>query len=73
MTEFVAGYAIKFSDGGDPEMGFFHKGTKAECERVLDMIPAVAYSGDRPGAECHVFLIPALELLGYESNTKVKS
>lgn len=65
--EFIAGYAIKFSDGGDPEMGFFHKGTKEECQCVLDLVPGIAYSGDRPGAEAHVFFIPSAELLPSQS------
>jgi hypothetical protein len=72
-VEYIAGYAIKFSDGGDPEMVFLHKGTKKECDRVLDLIPAVTYSGKRPAAECFMFCIPSADLLGSQSQAGEQS
>lgn len=60
---FVAGYKIEFSDGGEPEVKFLHIGTKQDCERVLEMLSGVAYSGKRPGAEVYRFLISYAELL----------
>ena len=64
MTEFTCGFAIKFSDGGDPEMTILHRGSKKDCKRTLDLIPGIAYNGDRPGAEAHLFMIPSAELFG---------
>jgi hypothetical protein len=58
---FVCGWAIKFSDGGDPELQIMHRGTKEDCEHMLSLVPAVAYSGERPGAQAFTFLIPADE------------
>lgn len=48
----VCGYVIKFTDGGENEAEVLHVGTKEECERVADLIPAVAYSGNRPVKDC---------------------
>jgi hypothetical protein len=70
--EFTAGYAIKFSDGGDPELGILHKGTKKDCLRVCDMVPAVTYSGPRPGAEAFLFCIPSAELFGSPAQNRAE-
>lgn len=45
---FICGYIIEFTDGGEPEGAVLHEGTLDECERVMEMIPGVSYSGSRP-------------------------
>lgn len=54
--EFICGYVIEFSDGGDPEGGILHQGTLEDCERVANMIPGVAYSGSRPVAQARIVI-----------------
>lgn len=44
----LCGYIIEFTDGGEPEGGILHEGSREDCEKVRDMIPGVSYSGDRP-------------------------
>ena len=55
---FAAGYIIEFSDGGDPEECVLHVGTREACERVMSVIPAVAYSGPRPNPRARGMVIP---------------
>lgn len=54
MTEeYVIAAAIHFSDGGLSECMKMGQGTLRQCERIRDMVPAVATSSGRPisGAE----------------------
>lgn len=53
-------YRIEFDDDGPPEYRVLHRGTKSDCERVLQLVPAIAYSGDRHAVEARigVFEIP---------------
>ena len=56
--EYICGYLITFSDDGDPEFQPLHKGSKAECEEVLNLMCAVSYSGDRPVCKTSTILMP---------------
>jgi len=55
-------YVIEFSDGGPPECGELSRGKREECERVRDLIPAIAYSGSRPVACSYTRIVPATQL-----------
>lgn len=55
--EWVAGYAIKFTDG-TTEGNLLHKGSKESCERVRDMVPAISYSGPLKFESAHTFVMP---------------
>ncbi len=46
-------YELTFTDGGEPEGQVLHVGTLDDCRRCMKMIPAIAYSGDRPGVQAH--------------------
>lgn len=48
MVRFACGYVLRFTDGGHDEEQVLHIGTKEECERLAEQIPAVAYGGGRP-------------------------
>lgn len=55
---FIIVYRINFSDDGPSEARIIGRHENREmCERMADLIPAVAYDGDRPvkGAEIGVF------------------
>lgn len=43
---YAVGYVLTFEDGEQSEQ-VLHIGTKEECERVADLVPAVAVSGPR--------------------------
>ena len=58
MTEKLV-YVIEFSDGGPPECGELQRGTREECEKVRDLIPAISYSGSRPVKCAYTRLVPA--------------
>ena len=47
-------YRLDFADNDAPEFGLLHRGTKDECERVADLIPAVSYSGGRHVQSCRI-------------------
>lgn len=55
---FVALTYIKFKDGSAEAMEIA-RGTKEECERVADLIPAVAYSGSKTVKEASVVFMGA--------------
>lgn len=44
---FVVCSVLEFGDGGEPSVMLLGRGTRKECERIADLIPAVTYSGDR--------------------------
>ncbi len=46
--KFAAGYVIRFSDGGESEEQVLWVGSLEECERLGDLLPGVAYKGNRP-------------------------
>lgn len=62
MGEHLLGYVIEFSDGGDPEGGILARGTRAHCEEVARLVPAVAYSGRRPVARAYMKVVPAADV-----------
>ena len=45
---FVCMYQLTFSDGGEPEYGLLHRGSRESCEEVAKIIPAISYSCGRP-------------------------
>jgi hypothetical protein len=49
---YVCGYILHFSDGRESEGQVLHTGTKEECEKVMELMSAVSYSGDRPLSKC---------------------
>jgi hypothetical protein len=57
--DFVAGYVIHFSDGGESEEQVLHHGSLESCRALGLLIPAVAYSGKRPVARCEWCIVPA--------------
>lgn len=52
--EWICGYRIEFTDDGPPVAEVLHVGTQDECERMADLLPAVAYSGARPIKGAHL-------------------
>jgi hypothetical protein len=54
---YACGYLLTFTDGGEPEEQILHVGTLDECKRLLDAVPAIAYSGDRPGATARMMIV----------------
>jgi len=54
----ILGYVIEFSDGGDPEIRILHKGTEADCEKMAAALPAVAYNGNRPDPKVSLRWVP---------------
>lgn len=54
------GYLIRFRDGGAPEMQVLQRGlgSEQECEKLADMLPAIAYSGNRPIGDAQLFWMP---------------
>jgi hypothetical protein len=59
FVEYVAGYVIRFDDGGDPEGQVLHRGTKEECEKARRLVDGVSYSGDRRVKGAEFFIVPA--------------
>jgi hypothetical protein len=58
MDEWICGYIIGFDDDGEPEGGILARGSKETCERTAELIPAVAYNGDRPNPVARIFVRP---------------
>lgn len=52
-------YVIEFTDGGEPETGELNRGSRQECEKVRDLIPAISYSGSRPVRVAYTRIVPA--------------
>jgi hypothetical protein len=48
VPTYIVFYVLEFSDDGESEIGVLGEGTKEDCERILSLVPAVAYSGERP-------------------------
>jgi hypothetical protein len=46
MPDFVAASVLEFADGTALVMPL-HSGTREECVQMLELIPAVSYSGDK--------------------------
>jgi len=61
---YVLMYRIEFHDEGDVEEGLLHRGTRGECERVADLIPAIAYKGERMVRECRMGIFEAVAVRG---------
>lgn len=57
----VCGYILEFSDGGEPEEQILHTGTREECLRTADLIPAISYSGSRPSPKASMVVCPLPE------------
>jgi hypothetical protein len=55
----ILGYVIEFSDGGEPEIQILHKGSEESCEKMANLLPAVSYSGDRPNPSASLIWMPA--------------
>jgi 1-acyl-sn-glycerol-3-phosphate acyltransferase len=62
----VLGYVIEFSDGGEPEVQILHKGTKESCEKLAAALPAVYYNGDRPDPKALLRWIPFTSGIGFQ-------
>lgn len=60
LCEYVAGYVIEFTDGGNPEGKVLHRGTKEECQRCSETVNGISYSGDRPVKDGYFFVVPAV-------------
>ncbi|MGL1645769.1 hypothetical protein ACSTHO_23620, partial [Vibrio parahaemolyticus] len=61
--QWICAVKLEFSDGGVPEGQLIHRGTKEECERVYDMLPAISYRGSRPVSEARLLLMVDREWL----------
>ena len=59
--QWVCGYVLTFTDGGEPEEQILHVGSREDCEQVAGLIPAVAYSGPRPLGDCRMVVMPMPE------------
>lgn len=57
MKQYVCGYVLHFSDGGEPEEVILHRGTQEDCGRILGLILAVSYSGTRAVDHAEAILI----------------
>lgn len=51
---------LRFDDG-TMEGQVFHEGTKKDCARVSNMLPAIAYSGDRKVVDARMAIVPFSE------------
>ena len=58
MNEFVTGLAL-FLRNGRSKVQMLHRGTKEDCERMQDLVPAVAVSLEDQVEEARVFMRPA--------------
>lgn len=52
--EYALLYIIEFDDGEPDEGQVLHCGTREECDRIVAVCPAIAYSGPRPVKGAHV-------------------
>ena len=67
MSEWVGAYTLVFSDRVEGQV--LHRGDREECERVVDLIPAVSVSTDeRPEAFMHVMPADEWDALWEDSN-----
>ena len=60
-ADYVCGYLIHFSDGGEPEERVLHRGTLEECQRIGTLMLAVSYSGGRPDPRCEFVIVQQQE------------
>lgn len=69
-ASWVCAYVLGFEDG-TAEGRALTEGTKEECERVSQLINAVAYSGEKKVASSDTYVMPAAEwrALGSETYT----
>ena len=65
MSERLSVYSvIEFADDGDAEfMSLGHNMTREECDRLMQLIPAVSYSGPRPVKEAYLTTVPTDRVL----------
>ena len=54
---YICGYVLSFSDGGSKEEQVLCRGSKEECDMMMDLIPAISYSGDRPDPEARMVVV----------------
>lgn len=55
---FALAYRITFHDGGMPEIGVLHRGTKEECDLLYASVPAINYNGPRVPKQCNLGVFP---------------
>ncbi len=55
---YVCGYVLKYEDRVEGQM--LHRGEQEACQRVADLLPAVAVSGETP-LEARMFVLPETE------------
>lgn len=68
--EFVTGCAVFLKDGTS-RVQCLHRGTKEDCERMMDLTPAVAV--DEPAADARVFVWPAQEWDEFIAQAKARA
>lgn len=68
---FAAVTVVQFSDGGADERRVIYRGTEANCQRLVERIPALVYSGDRPAASAFAVVCPLASLEGDEIDSYV--
>lgn len=60
MTDCVLASVLIFEDGGS-SASKLHLGTKEECERIMDRIPAISYGGEGKVVDSFLVIIPESE------------
>lgn len=49
---------IEFNDKCGPEFHLIHKGTENECKDIMDMLPAIVYTGARSPISSTLHIVP---------------
>lgn len=68
--EFVTGCAVFLKDGTSRVMAL-HRGTKEDCDRMMDLTPAVAV--DENATDARVFVWPAQEWDEFIAHAKARA
>ena len=54
----LCGAVLSFTDGGPDEEIVLGQGSFEDCERFMESMPGVSYSGDRPGVSARGVVVP---------------
>ena len=58
--DYIVASVVTFEDGTESVMPL-HRGSRKECERVFDLVPAISYSGTKPARAARLAIMPAKE------------
>lgn len=63
MNDFICGSFLAFDDNTAEGM-VLHRGDRASCERMADMIPALAYNGSKHVIESQLLVLSEADWTG---------